>query len=243
MRYDPTMVTRRRVITISTAMAGAFAFRGAARAGEPPEEIDLEEFADAWRSAAEVVLDAPHAEEDRYLHRLCGLVLSLDRADVPRMKRPGFERDGLKSGPAWGDGEIMVVEIRLAPGAVIPAHNHVGYSFVTMGLEGECEYRHYEPLDAPPAIASGRSADFDVRETRAGVLTPGRLTHLSRVRDNIHWFRAGDEGATLIDFGTHYRSPGDGYRTFSALDVDPEAVAPGARRFRGRWIGNPYREE
>lgn len=208
----------------------------------PFPELDIDAFGDRWRALIALRLESASATDERYLSELESLVLALEAATIPRAERFGFERDGVRTGGSWGDGELGLVEIQLEPHAVIPAHNHVAYNFLTLCLEGDCELRQYRPVDAPPPNSEGTSDWFHVEEVKGGILTPGRTATLSRTWDNIHGFQAGPEGATLIDFMTHLPDAGEGYTAFSALDIE-EPLLPDTRRLRrGRWIGNPFRE-
>ena len=188
----------------------------------------------------EKLLGEQTPDEDRYLYELCALIREVPLEALPRMATPARDRNGVRSGGVWGQDELMLVEFQMEPGAVIPAHNHVGYSFISMGISGSCLVRHFEPMDDVPPKSTGRSKTFRVRESRSSVLTLGRMSHLSRTRDNIHWFRAGQKGATFIDFGTKFPDPGEGYQAFSALEVSNEPVDDQHRIYEGQWIGNPF---
>ena len=205
------------------------------------ETLGLEGFGELWNALVADAVTQGALPDARYLAELGGLVQALRLQELPRMKEAGYQRDGLATKGVWGDGEVGIIELKLDPGAVIPAHNHVAYSFVTLCLEGDCEYRHFQPVGGPPPASDGISEWFRVEEVKSGVLAPGRITTLSRTWDNIHWFQAGKSGATLIDFMTHYPDPGAGYTAFSALEVD-DVFAQGERRQRqARWVGNPFK--
>ena len=79
---------------------------------------------------------------------------------------------------------------------------------------------------------------FTVQRTRGGLLLPGRLSELTRTRDNIHTFRAGKDGATILDFTS---TVGNSKTGFSALQIDTEPSDTFGRLYQARWLGNPYR--
>ncbi len=241
--HDTTVrASRRTAIKGTLAGLAGLGLAGLLRAGADARTRDpFARFSREWGELWRELLAEETPDEDRYVHRLCAALRSLPVDAVPRMRRAGFERDGVKSGGAWGENGLLVVELQLAGGAVIPAHNHVGYDFVSLVLEGDCVTRHYEPLDEVAPVDPGPSANFRVIESRAARLTPGRVSHLTRTRDNVHWFRAGEHGATLIDFGSQFEASGVGYSVFSALEVDTEPVDADRRVFEARWIGNPFR--
>ena len=112
-----------------------------------------------------------------------------------------------------------------------------------MGLRGEATVRHYEPVGPPPDPGEALNVEFPLREVSSTVLTRARTSSLTRTRANIHAFRAGEKGATFIDFGLQYPDPGDGYRAFSALEIDEEPRDVRRRVHTARWIGNPYAKD
>ncbi|MEM7203087.1 MAG: hypothetical protein AAF628_22695 [Planctomycetota bacterium] len=45
----------------------------------------------------------------------------------------------------------------------------------------------------------------------------------------------------MLDFGTELDQPGEGYRAFSALEVDAPPITGRRQIYEARWVGNPYR--
>ncbi len=84
-------------------------------------------------------------------------------------------------------------------------------------------------------------AGVPVREVSSTVLLPGRTSSLTRTRANIHWFRAGEEGATFLDFGVKLADPGGGPRFVSSMEFDPTPLDPERRLHDARWLGNIYK--
>jgi len=77
-----------------------------------------------------------------------------------------------------------------------------------------------------------------VRETRAETMTRARINTLSPVRDNIHCFRVGKEGARGIDINTMHGA----MTKFSFLDVAEKPVRKEERIFEATWnpqLGQP----
>jgi len=229
----------RRVALQGGAAAATALLIGAARANadDPAGPDPFEALSKRWLElAAEVTADADAALEERYLRRLGDLIAELPPEQLPRRERVVFDRDGMKTGPAWASGTTFLVELTLDPGAVIQAHDHPGFAVTTAVIEGEALCRQFEP-DGDAPTSESREV-FRLREMSRSVLVPGRRSDLSRSRDNIHWFRAGEAGATLLDFT--YRIGGT-TRKFSALDLSDEPIAPARGIFEARWIGNPYK--
>ncbi|MEQ8763988.1 MAG: hypothetical protein RL885_08675 [Planctomycetota bacterium] len=228
-------VNRRSVLCLPIGMAAAIGLRRFGR--DFPREDDFARFAERWTKLFDGLNAESALHEEAYLHELTAALAGVPRRAFPERMKVSYERDGLKSGPGWAKGSIFIVDVSLGPGAVIPAHNHVGYCNVSLGLEGGCEVRHYEPKDVAPEAKSGTET-FLVRETKRIWLAPGRVSDLRCDRDNIHAFRAGPEGARLLDFTTRLENPGRGYQSFSALEVQEE---PEDGFYPARWIGNPFK--
>ena len=176
-------------------------------------------------------------QSSKNIRELDNLISQLPLNTIPPRKKVVFERDGLKTGPAWFEGRIFVVELTLEPHAEIQPHNHPSHNAVSLGLAGTCQYEHYEIVGkAPPSIPGTPS--FTVQRTRSGLLFPGRLSELTRTRDNIHTFRAGKDGATILDFTSTVGNP---KTEFSALQIDTKPRDTFSRLYQARWLGNPYR--
>lgn len=194
---------------------------------------DFASFAKVWRSLTDEHLhDEPSPLElDLYLHRLATEILRLPADQVPEVKQLVFENERFTTGPAHHDGEIFLVVATMQPGAVLLPHNHPNHIVATTCLSGAARYRHFElPGDAPKV--DDRDASFALHETRAGLLTPGLTTHLSRERDNVHTFTAGPEGAVLLDFTIELGKGGG----FGMLDVEAAATDGFQGEFEARWM-------
>jgi hypothetical protein len=196
-------------------------------------------FLETWQKRVTADVEAGATDDDALLHDLLTDVARLDLATFPPRTKDAFSNGEFTSGPIHGSPTFLVLEFELEPGAPITAHNHVGWSFVSVGVEGEATVRHYEPVGESPDPGSEHDVPFDLREVQRVVLTRGRSSSLTRTRANIHQFRAGPEGARFIDFGVNYATPNGGYTSFSKLAIDeaPTDIARGIHT--ARWIGNP----
>lgn len=196
-------------------------------------------FCDRWRDlTAQLVQpgerEAPGRDLDLYMHRLAGEVSSLPFERIPPLQRKVFENERITTGPAWvdGGGAIFIVQIRMEPGAVILPHDHPNHVVATSCLEGASRCDHYELVGQAPA-REDRDTSFRVQRTRSDLLSPGRTSHLSRTRDNVHTFEAGEEGAVLVDFTIEVDDSGG---AFAMIDVDAEPVDAFQRIHRARWM-------
>lgn len=240
---DGVRATRRAVFRggVTLASLGVLSSWANAHSRRPPRHVDdVAGFLDEWTERAHEITGSEAPNEDACVHELCAGLARLDPDGFPERSRVTFEKDGMRSGPVAGDGTFIVIQFDLEPGAVIRAHNHVGWSFISYGVAGDASVRHFEPVGkgADPKEEIGK--DFLVREVSSTVLVPGRTSSLTRTRANVHWFQAGEKGATFLDFGIHFPGPGDGPKAQSSMEFDEEPRDPKLRIFNARWIGNPY---
>jgi len=204
-----------------------------------PVSADLEAFYERWIPRARALVVEEHPAEDAFLLALCAELVRHEPAFYPGRRLTVYEGQGMKTGPAGRDDVFQMIEVVLQPGAVLQAHNHVDYAFVTLCLEGEARVRNFEPEPgAPDPLELGR--DFQILEVQDLLLRPGLCSTLTRTRANVHALTAGPEGARLMDFGIKFPRSAIGPRAFSVLEIDPEAIDPSRQVYRGRWRGNVY---
>lgn len=204
-----------------------------------PEGWSWEDFVEqAPVEVAELAKGTSAAEYDAYLYALASLAARIERVPGGTLSAFGGLEPEVLFGMLHRGTPFFVVEWRLRPGAVLPAHCHPGTSVCTLALEGECELRHYEPEPDAPAYDSKEDAVVRLRETRRQRLRPGSLSTLTPTRDNLHLFRAGAQGARGIDLTTMHG--GDG--SFSFADFDPDQPLDAAEGlYEARWIGSKPR--
>jgi hypothetical protein len=183
-------------------------------------------------TAAELHKDGSAPGQDAYLYWIASKAAQLDLATVPEAKVGALE--GVEPKVEFGVGfrgvPFFVVEWRMAPNAFLPPHCHPNASVCTVGIDGEAQVRNFEIAGEAPEFSSAR--EFQVRETRQGLVSNGRIVTLSARRDNIHTFQAGKKGARGIDIST-YHGPNVG---FSYLDIKRTAADEGNRLFDAHWV-------
>lgn len=238
-QMPPGVRVSRRLLLHGGLSSGALWALSRLAGGDRPPRGDVEAFLRRWTDAAERLVAQEQPNEDAHLFGLIAGLAELEPSAFPPRQRVTFDGDGMKSGPSHVAMPFLVIQFDLAPGAVIPAHNHVGFAFVSMGVEGEARVRHFEPHGEAPA-PDDLETEFRIRETQSCLLTPGRTSSLTRTRDNIHWFRAGDNGARFLDFGVRFPDPGAGPKVTSSLELDAEPVDRGRRIHAAKWLGNIY---
>jgi predicted metal-dependent enzyme (double-stranded beta helix superfamily) len=175
---------------------------------------------------AEALVRSHKPDEEGYLRRLASLAARLNAAPDavfdPHMPVAGAY--------AYRQLPLIVLQLRLAPGAEIPFHDHREYNGVLMVVSGEAQIRSFDIVQGW-GVSPGR-ATFLIRETRSEVLAAREVSTLSRTRDNIHIVRAGDTGARLLDFFTLFQP--DGRSVYMKVDERPRD--PGQRIYEASWM-------
>jgi len=230
-------VERRTLLWLPVAAAGGSWLARAPGAGLAEEggsfsALTHAEFGQRWQKLAQELVPLSPEHDESYAAQLAGLVARLPIAALPPLEKPRRSA-GLAGGPTWFLQPCVMVEFRMDPGAILRPHNHPPQIVLTLCAEGEAAYRHFEIEGAAPPCTEIDGA-FRVRETRAGILRPGRTTSLTRARDGIHGFVAGKQGARIVDF-TVATTPD--VETFSYIDLSPTADDPERRVYEAIWIG------
>lgn len=188
---------------LGAGSAGAPAAAPPALAEPPPEALDLNEFVRTVQPWAERLVSADRPDEPAYLRAVMSLLPRLGLMPEPRF-RP--VRPGLAVHPVYRFRPLLVVQLRLEPGATIGLHDHPGCNGVLCGVEGQARVRTFDFEDAEAARRSGRT--FRVRRTAELVLTAGRCSAVGRAKDPLHDLTAGPEGARLLDVFTLFHEHG-----------------------------------
>jgi PCO_ADO len=181
--------------------------------------------------AEELHRDSSKSGQDAYLYWVASMVARLRLKEAPRAKlgRYGTLDPPVHFGRSFRGKPFFIVEWWLEPGAVLPPHCHPNASVCTLGIEGEARIRNFEIVGDAPDFSSKQT--FQVRETHNEIIAPGRLNTLSALRDNIHTFQAGKQGARGIDIST-YHGPEVG---FSFLDISDKARVAEQRIYEAVW--------
>ncbi|CAN5575773.1 hypothetical protein BH10ACI2_BH10ACI2_04950 [soil metagenome] len=182
-------------------------------------------------NAVELHKDSTAQGQDAYLYWIASKAAQLDLTTRPPAKFGALE--GLKPMVEFGVGyrgtPFFVVEWRMAPNAFLPPHCHPNASVCTLGIDGEAEVGNFEIVGEAPEFTSKQQ--FNVKETRQGLVSNGRIITLSSKRDNIHTFQAGKNGARGIDIST-YHGPNIG---FSYLEVENKVVDEANHVYKAAW--------
>jgi len=166
---------------------------------------------------------------DEYLYRIGSLATRLK--EIPESPLGPYTSVDRRVwfGPSFRGSPFFIIQWRMEPGAFLPPHNHPNASVCTVGFEGEVRLRNFEIVGDPPAYDSQKT--FRVRETRDETMKRGKINTLNPVRDNIHSFRVGKEGARGLDINTLHGNP----NSFSFLDMGEKPVDAENRVYETVW--------
>lgn len=233
------VVERRRLLWLPVAAAGLLlgreTARGESRGSRSKEGLAWEEFLAACVPSAKRLYESDDFDEDTYLYHIATFAARLTEIPNQELGDFGNLEPSVETGLSHRGFPFIVIQWRMEPGAILPAHCHPDTAVCTLAVEGEARIRNFEIEGEAPAHNSGSGASFLMRETHNDILTPGRINTLSTTRDNIHCFEASTAGARGIDITTPFG--GDG--SFSFIDFDPDKPRDGARRlFEAVWIGS-----
>ena len=185
---------------------------------------------------AQQLIADPGFSVDEYLYRIGSLATRLKEIpDSPLGPYTSVDRR-VWFGPSFRGSPFFIIQWRMEPGAFLPPHNHPNASVCTVGYEGEVRLRNFEIVGDAPAYDSKKS--FRVRETRDETMKHGRINTLNPLRDNIHCFRVGKEGARGLDINTLHGK----MTQFSFLDMNDKPVDAENRIYEAAWnpqLGQP----
>ncbi len=219
-------------LAIAAAMLRPAQTAGAATLSPPLEWDDFVRQCPA--DAAEFARDTSEMGQDAYLHRIATWAVRLQSAPATKLGAYGGLEPKVEFGPSYRGVPFAVIQWRMAPHAILPAHCHPQASVCTVGVEGEARLRHFEIQGKAPAFDAGVKTPFLMRETRSQIISQRRISTLSSTRDNIHYFEAGDSGARGLDITTGYG--GDG--SFSFVGFQPDKPMDAKRRlYEAVWTG------
>jgi hypothetical protein len=193
-----------------------------------PTALDLNEFVRTVQPLADRLVAADRPDEEAYLRSVMSLLPRLCGLPEPRF-RP--VRPGLAVHPVYRFRPLLVVQLRLEPGASIVLHDHPGCNGVLCGVEGQVRVRTFEFENAEAARRSART--FRVRRTAERVLTRGTCSAVGRAKDPLHDLTAGPDGARLLDVFTLFHEHGRS----SDIALRERPLGGDSAVFEAAWAG------
>jgi len=193
------------------------------------EDLAWADFIKLSIPVAQQLIADPAFSVDEYLYRIGSLATRLKEIpDSPLGPYTSVDRR-VWFGPSFRGSPFFIIQWRMEPGAFLPPHNHPNASVCTVGYEGEVRLRNFEIVGEAPAYDSNQS--FRVRETRDETMKRGRISTLNPLRDNIHCFRVGKQGARGLDINTLHGKMGP----FSFLNMSDQPVDAENRIYEATW--------
>jgi len=231
-------IERRTILWAPLALAAAL--RGQERVLEDPRRtgvlphLDWDDFIRLCPAdAAAFARDASEIGQDAYLNRIAAWAVRIKAAPDTRLGAFAGLDPKVEFGPSFRGVPFAVIQWRMAPRAILPAHCHPQASVCTVGMEGEARVRHFEVEGPAPAFDSGARTPFLMRETRSQIVAPRRISTLSATRDNIHYFEAGDAGARGLDITTATAATAVS-RSWRSKRISPRTPGRDCSRLSGR---------
>ena len=123
--------------------------------------------------------DASEIGQDAYLNRIAAWAVRLKAAPETKLGALQGLDPKVEFGPSFRGVPFAVIQWRMAPHAILPAHCHPQASVCTVGMEGEARLRHFEVHGPAPDYDSGAKTPFLMRETRSQIVAPRRISTLS----------------------------------------------------------------
>lgn len=191
--------------------------------------MNIEEFTTQAGEYARQMIADPNRNEDEYLFRIAALVAALKEFPLAEFGAP-FKT--IRSAMSYRGSGIAVIQWRMEPNTIYPAHNHPGYNGITVGIRGECRMRNFDIVGSAPDMKS--PGTFLVKETQDNILRPGTVTSvMSTNRDNIHQLEAGNDVVIGADIIAKV-GPDQG---FSFVNIAGQAKNPKDRTYEATWAG------
>jgi len=219
------IVERRFTLSMSALLAASFLL-GLSRRGFAASRLNFQDVVQRMGELAKPMIQDPNRNEEEYLFHIASLAMTIKEYPPAPFGEPFKTMWGAMSYRGSG---IAVIQWRMDPNTTYQAHNHPGYSGMSVGIRGDCRIRNFDYVK-PPEF--GSKSTFVVRETQDTILRKGFATSImSTTRDNIHELHAGPDGILAADIITKV---GDG-QEFSFLDIASKPLDPQRRTFEAAW--------
>lgn len=211
----------------ATLSAQELPHREAVAAGA--DKLAWDDFLKEAVPVAQKLVADPSFSVDEYLYRIGSLATRLNEIPDTQLFPYTAVSQRVFFAPSFRGSPFFIIQWRMEPGAVMPAHNHPNASVCTVGYEGEARLRNFQIVGEAPGYDVRKT--FQVRETHNDLMTRGRINTLSASRDNIHFFQVGKEGARGIDISTLHGKMDQ----FSFLDIAEKPLDAEKRIFEAAW--------
>ena len=125
-------------------------------ADTPAATLSFDDFCKEVGGRALALIADAHRNEDAYLHEVAALAARIDQVPDATLGKPF--KDIIRTGRNYRGSGIVVVQWSMEAGLSYPAHNHPHYNGITMGLDGDCRIRTFDPVgELPPRDSTADS--------------------------------------------------------------------------------------
>jgi hypothetical protein len=192
------------------------------------EDLSFDEATKRMGQLAKPMIADANRNEEEYLFQMAALASTIKQ--YPAAQFGEAFRKVMWSAMSYRGSGIAVIQWRMEPHATYQAHNHPGYSGMSVGIRGECRMRNFDYAGKPPAFDSKKQ--FLVRETQNTILREGIVTSMmSTTRDNIHELHAGKDGILAVDIITKV----GGDQGFAFLDIKAKPRDAAQATYEAVW--------
>lgn len=213
----PLLSTPARALGVDASIGAAGLMRGRVKFDTLVQEL---------RPLSKQLIDEDdEMDEEAYLH---GIGALLSRVELLPECKP-VDKGTYNMHRVASYRPLVMLTINMKPGARIRIHDHRDYNGVIFGLDGSCSIRNFEIHGRDDIPSKGE--EFTIRETKWARITRGRVSTLSRRRDNIHDVIAGKDGAQLLDVFTYFSPEARSY----GLQFDDKPFDADERLYKVAW--------
>jgi hypothetical protein len=224
--HDGVVVERRFTLGLPALLAASFLL-GMAREGSAAA-LTFEEATKQIGDLAKPLIQDPNRNEEEYLHRIASIAMTMREFPPAEFGEPF--RKVIRSAMSYRGSGIAVIQWSMEPNTIYQAHNHPGYSGLTIGIRGDGRIHNFDYVGKAPEY--GAKGSFQVRETQDMVLREGNVTSImSTTRDNIHELHAGPKGIHAADIITRIGPD----QMFSFLDIGAKPIDAQQRVYEASW--------
>jgi len=225
-------IERRFMLSVPALFAASFLL------GRPQqafgEDLSFDEATRRMGQLAKPMIADANRNEEEYLFQIACLASTIKQYPAAQFGE-AFKKVMWAAMSYRGSG-IAVIQWRMEPHTTYQAHNHPGYSAMTVGIRGDCRIRNFDYVGKPPAFDSKER--FLVRETQNTILREGIVTSMmSTTRDNVHELHAGKDGILGADIITKVGAD----QGFAFLDIAAKPRDVTQATYEAVW-GEPQRE-
>jgi hypothetical protein len=219
-------IERRFMLGAPALLAASFILGRPSQASA--EDLPFDEATRRMSQLAKPMIADANRNEEEYLFQIASLASTIKQ--YPEAQFGEAFKKVMWAAMSYRGPGIAVIQWRMEPNTSYQAHNHPGYSALTVGIRGDCRMRNFDYVGKPPAFDSKER--FLIRETQNTVLREGTVTSMmSTTRDNIHELHAGKDGVLGADIITRVVAD----QGFAFLDIEAKPRDAAQATYEAVW--------